>query len=71
MNQTKLPLMLGKAIQEMGNQARCVKIGGKGPNALDFHIACYAGQIVKHMRRRGLIAIDTDKICYEHPLSQP
>jgi 7,8-dihydro-6-hydroxymethylpterin-pyrophosphokinase len=46
-NQTKLPLTLVEALQELGDQARYVKIGGNGPNVLDFHIAFYAGQIVE------------------------
>ena len=47
LNQTKLPLTLVEAVQELGDQARYIKIGGNGPNALDFHIAFYAGQIAQ------------------------
>ncbi|RLQ22607.1 hypothetical protein DWB85_06380 [Seongchinamella sediminis] len=36
-----------------GDQARYVQIGGNGPNALDFHIAFYAGQIVERFTNLG------------------
>ena len=46
-NQAKLPFELVSAIQELGDRAKYVKIGGNGPNALDFHIAFYIGQIAE------------------------
>lgn len=33
------------AVQALGGNAKYVKIEGNGPNALDFHIAFYIGQI--------------------------
>jgi len=43
--QTKLSFETVSAIQELGERAKYVKISGAGPNALDFHIAFYIGQI--------------------------
>lgn len=43
--QAKLPFEVVSAIQRMGDRAQYVKISGSGPNALDFHIAFYIGQI--------------------------
>lgn len=45
-NQTKLPFEIVEWIQQRGDRAKYVKISGTGPNALDFHIAFYIGQIV-------------------------
>jgi hypothetical protein len=44
-NQTKIPYDLAEAMQAMGEKARYIKISGNGPNALDFHIAFYIGQL--------------------------
>src|SRR6266700_1754309 len=43
--QAKLSFEVVSAIQRMGDKASYVKISGNGPNALDFHIAFYIGQI--------------------------
>lgn len=44
-NQTKVPYDLAVAMQLLGNDARYIKISGNGRNALDFHIACYVGEL--------------------------
>ena len=44
-NQTKVPYDLAEAMQQLGENARYIKIGGNGNNALDFHIAFYVGQL--------------------------
>jgi hypothetical protein len=44
-NQAKIPYDLAEAMQAMGEKARYIKISGNGPNALDFHIAFYIGQL--------------------------
>jgi len=44
-NQAKIPYDLAAAMQELGDNARYVKISGSGQNALDFHIAFYIGQL--------------------------
>jgi hypothetical protein len=43
--QAKLSFEVASAMQRMGDKASYVKISGNGPNALDFHIAFYIGQI--------------------------
>jgi hypothetical protein len=43
--QTKLSFETVAAIQDLGERAKYIKISGAGPNALDFHIAFYIGQI--------------------------
>jgi hypothetical protein len=44
-NQVRIPIETASALQEFGKEARYIKISGNGPNALDFHIACYLGQL--------------------------
>jgi hypothetical protein len=44
-NQTKLPFDLADAMQLLGENGKYVKISGNGKNALDFHIACYIGEL--------------------------
>jgi hypothetical protein len=44
-NQAKISFDVASAIQRMGTNASYIKISGNGPNALDFHIAFYVGQL--------------------------
>ena len=44
-NQTKVPFDLATTLQNFGDSAKYIKIFGNGPNALDFHIAFYIGQL--------------------------
>lgn len=44
-NQSRIPFALAAEMQRMGERAQYIKISGNGPNALDFHIAFYIGQI--------------------------
>jgi hypothetical protein len=44
-NQAKVPFDLACAMQSLGDAAQYVKISGAGKNALDFHIACYVGEL--------------------------
>jgi hypothetical protein len=44
-NQTRIPFEIANSLQEFGREAKYIKISGNGPNALDFHIACYLGQL--------------------------
>lgn len=44
-SQAKLPFEVADSVQRMGSKAEYVKISGNGPNALDFHIAWYLGQL--------------------------
>ena len=43
--QVKISFDLACAMQSLGADAEYVKIEGNGPNALDFHIAFYMGNI--------------------------
>ena len=43
--QANLPYEIAAAIQRMGAKVESIKISGNGPNALDFHIAFYIGEI--------------------------
>ena len=45
-SQAKIPFELAAAMQQLGNNAQYVKIGGNGKNALDFHLAFYIGELV-------------------------
>jgi hypothetical protein len=44
-HQNKIAYEKAAALQQMGSNAEYVKISGTGPNALDFHIAFYLGQL--------------------------
>lgn len=44
-SQAKVSVNLAIAVQGMGDRARYIQISGNGPNALDFHIAFYLGQL--------------------------
>jgi len=44
-SQNKIPFELVIAAQNFGSQLEWIKIDGNGPNALDFHIAFYLGEI--------------------------
>lgn len=44
-SQVKLPFDVAASVQALGDRARYIKIAGNGPNALDFHIAFYIGEL--------------------------
>lgn len=44
-NQAKVSFEVASLLQRLGSRASYVKIMGNGPNALDFHVAFYIGQI--------------------------
>ena len=44
-NQTKISVNLALEMQRLGERAQYIQISGNGPNALDFHIAFYIGQL--------------------------
>jgi hypothetical protein len=58
-NQKKITFEAAEALQRMGDKAQYIKISGNGPNALDFHIAFYIGQIAA-----------TDPTAYFHVISK-
>lgn len=44
-NQGKLSFEVAVSLQRLGARAEYIKISGRGPNALDFHIAYYIGRL--------------------------
>ena len=44
-NQSKISVDLAAAMQDLGENAKYIKMSGSGQNALDFHIAYYLGQL--------------------------
>lgn len=44
-HQTKVPLDLAVAMQQLGENGSYIRTGGAGKNALDFHIAFYLGEL--------------------------
>ena len=46
-HQNKIPFDTAAALQQMGANAEYVKVSGSGPNALDFHLAFYVGQLAE------------------------
>jgi PIN domain len=44
-SQTKIPFELAAAMQSLGEAGKYIRIVGTGKNALDFHIACYIGEL--------------------------
>ena len=44
-SQSKLPFEVVASLQQLAGRAEYIKISGNGPNALDFHIAYYLGQL--------------------------
>ena len=44
-SQVKVSFDVAAQLQRLGPSATYVKISGNGPNALDFHIAFYIGQL--------------------------
>ena len=59
-NQTKISFDLAAQLQRLGPKASYVKITGNGPNALDFHIAFYIGQIAATEREAYFHIISKD-----------
>lgn len=45
--QNRIPFDFAEAMQQLGERARYVKIGGTGRNALDFHLAFYLGELTQ------------------------
>jgi hypothetical protein len=44
-NQGNLPFEVAVSLQQLGSRAEYIEISGRGPNALDFHIAYYIGRL--------------------------
>jgi diadenosine tetraphosphate (Ap4A) HIT family hydrolase len=59
--QTKVPYDLAEAMQQLGTDARYIRIGGNGKNALDFHIAFYIGELAVKEPEAHFHIISKDK----------
>ena len=59
--QTKIPLDMAAALQQLGADAKYIKINGNGPNALDFHIAFYIGELATSSAPTYFHIISKDK----------
>jgi hypothetical protein len=46
-NQTRVPIELASALQQLGSNGHYVRLSGNGRNALDFHIAWYLGTLCR------------------------
>ncbi|WP_316365264.1 PIN domain-containing protein [Candidatus Thiodiazotropha sp. CDECU1] len=60
-NQTKVSFDLASAMQTLGSDAKYIKIAGNGPNALDFHIAFYIGELASKDQSAHFNIISKDK----------
>lgn len=60
-NQPKISFEVASVLQHMGERAEYIKISGNGPNALDFHIAFYIGQIAAHSPDAFFHIVSKDK----------
>ncbi len=60
-NQTKVSFDLASAMQSMGQDAEYIKISGNGPNALDFHISYYMGELSANNPKAHFHIISKDK----------
>lgn len=60
-NQSKISFDLARSVQSLGENAEYIKIKGNGPNALDFHVAFYIGQLSKENRDGHFHIISKDK----------
>ncbi len=60
-NQSKFPRYFVIAMQALGKAARYVEIEGSGPNALDFHIAYYIGELAGESPRAKFYVVSKDK----------
>ncbi|MFT6549978.1 MAG: hypothetical protein ACJA1I_000004 [Zhongshania marina] len=60
-NQTKISFDLASTMQDLGDNAKYIKIFGNGPNALDFHIAFYVGELAANNPKAYFHIISKDK----------
>jgi hypothetical protein len=60
-NQAKLPRHVVVPMQALGEKAKYVEIAGSGPNALDFHIAYYIGELATREPNAHFHIVSRDK----------
>ncbi len=59
--QSKIPIELVQATQQLGQRVEWIKIDGAGINALDFHIAFYLGRLSKEIKGISFLVLSKDK----------
>lgn len=59
--QSKLTFELAEQMQRLGDSGRYIKASGNGPNALDFHMAFYLGQLVEQDPKATFVLVSKDK----------
>lgn len=59
--QSKIPLDFAAAMQRLGKRAAYVRMTGNGPNALDFHIAFYVGELAAASPDAHFYIVSKDK----------
>ena len=57
----KVPLALHESAAKLGDRVIWVKMGGTGPNALDFHIACHLGRVLEISKKYACYVLSRDK----------
>lgn len=60
-SQIKIPTDLATSLQELGHDAKYIRVSGHGPNALDFHITYYLGKLVAEEPEAYFHIISKDK----------
>lgn len=60
-SQNKVPTDLAMALQAFGPRAQYVRCAASGKNALDFHIACYLGELASQHHGDQFHIISADK----------
>jgi len=60
-HQSKLALELVQRLQAFGNDAEYIQIEGSGPDAVDFHIAFYIGQLAAKEPKASFAIVSKDK----------
>lgn len=60
-SQTKLPIELVLAMQDLGESGKVIWCSAVGPNAVDFHIALHCGEIIAKDSEAFLHIISHDK----------
>lgn len=60
-HQEKISFELVSLLQSLGDRARYIKVVRQGTNALDFHIALFAGKISESQPDASVIIISNDK----------
>jgi hypothetical protein len=58
--QSKIPVSLAASIQSMGKNVEYIMLAAAGKNALDFHIAYYAGQLLATDPIAALLIVSKD-----------